>query len=65
MELMKKEMDALSQEVQKIGAEMYKQAGPQTGSQAGGPTGPQQPGNEQPPKDEGPIEGEVEEKPKS
>jgi len=58
MELMKKEMDALSQEVQKIGAEMYKQADPQSGSQAGGSTGGQ-PGNEQPPKDEGPIEGEV------
>lgn len=60
VELMKKSMDVLSQEVQKIGAEMYKQAGPQPGQ-----TGPEQSGASQSPKEEGPIEGEVEEKPKN
>ena len=57
-ELMKKEMDVLSQEVQKIGAEMYKQ---QPGQQT--TNDKQQATEEQPKKDEDPIEGEVEEKP--
>lgn len=62
VDLIKKEMEALSQEVQRIGAEMYKQqAGPQQPGQEAGP----QPGANESPKDDNkdqPIEGEVEEK---
>jgi len=52
-ELMKKEMEALSQEVQKIGAEIYKQQADQQ------KTDDKQQTTNEPPKEEGPIEGEV------
>jgi len=57
IELIKKAMDELSQAIQKIGAELYKQ---QTNQQT--TNNQQQTDKDQPKKDEGPIEGEYEEK---
>jgi molecular chaperone DnaK len=63
IEAIKKSSDELSQAIQKIGAELYQQAGPAT---AGGPAGSGAgTGNQEKPEDKkedkGPIEGEYEE----